>query len=275
MRDTRLALEAIGRLPDAEIDIADAALQLARIDRPTADWASASAHLSDLARQAVAAATVLADDSPANRARALSDLLVERFGYRGDVETYDDPANANIISVIERRRGLPVALGVIWLHAAHAAGWTAYGIDFPAHFLIGLAHKGSQVVLDVFNGGTPVTQDGLRALFRRIAGPDAELPRGPLPSMNTRRVLLRLQNNIMTRRLQAADHSGALACIEDMLRIAPKQGELWRQAALLYQGAGQVSAALDCYDRLLALTPPGAAAEQVRAAQAALRSRLN
>ncbi|MGE0418997.1 MAG: transglutaminase family protein, partial [Acetobacteraceae bacterium] len=149
MRDTRLALEAIGRLPDAEIDIADAALQLARIDRPTADWASASAHLSDLARQAVATATVLPDGSPVSRARALSDLLVDRFGYRGDVETYDDLANANIISVIERRRGLPVALGVIWLHAAHAAGWTAYGIDFPAHFLIGLAHEGSQVVLDV------------------------------------------------------------------------------------------------------------------------------
>ena len=44
------ALEAIGQLPDGEIDIADAALQLARADMPDADAAAAASHLSDLAR---------------------------------------------------------------------------------------------------------------------------------------------------------------------------------------------------------------------------------
>ena len=54
MSNARTALEAVGQLPDTEIDIADAALHLARIDRPEADWPAARAHLSDLARDAVA-----------------------------------------------------------------------------------------------------------------------------------------------------------------------------------------------------------------------------
>ena len=48
MSDPRAALEAIGVLPDTEIDIGDAALQLARVDAPDADWQAARAHLSDL-----------------------------------------------------------------------------------------------------------------------------------------------------------------------------------------------------------------------------------
>jgi hypothetical protein len=52
MSDPRDALDAIGTLPDTEIDIGDAALQFARIDAPDADWESARAHLSELARAA-------------------------------------------------------------------------------------------------------------------------------------------------------------------------------------------------------------------------------
>lgn len=275
MTDPRPALEALGQLPDAEIDIADAALQLARVDLPDADWQAARSHLSDLARQAVAAATNLTGDHLADRALTLSGLLGGRFGYRGDSETYDDLANANLIRVIERRRGLPVALGVIWLHAARAAGWTAYGVDFPAHFLIALEEGQSQVVLDVFNGGTPLGKRDLLVLLKRVEGQDAELRAGLLQPMSMRRVLLRLQNNIMTRRLQAGDVEGALSCVQDMARIAPDHAELWRQTALLHQRLDQVGAALRCYDRFLALVPRGEVADRARAAQAALRSRLN
>ena len=62
MTDPSLALDAIGQLPDAEIDIADAALQLARVDAPDADWRAARAHLSELAREAVRAADGIAED---------------------------------------------------------------------------------------------------------------------------------------------------------------------------------------------------------------------
>ena len=122
MSDPRAALEAIGVLPDVEIDIGDAALQLARVDAPDADWQAARAHLSELARDAVELADTIGTNDLSVRAEALAGLIAGRYAYAGDAETYDDLANANLISVIRRRKGLPVALGIIWLHTARAAG---------------------------------------------------------------------------------------------------------------------------------------------------------
>jgi regulator of sirC expression with transglutaminase-like and TPR domain len=275
MTDPRDALDAIGQLPDTEIDIAGAALQLARVDAPDAEWEKARDHLSEIARNAVALAATIDTDDLSGRAIALSGLLGGRFGYRGDVETYDDPANANLIRVTERRRGLPVALGVLWLHAARAVGWEAHGVDFPAHFLIALRGKGGQAVLDVFNGGTPLGSRDLHALLKRVEGEGAELRPGLLRPMSARRVLLRLQNNIMTRRLAAGDVAGGLTCAEDMLRIAPDAADLWRQAGVMHEQLDHVAAALRCFERYLVLVPEGRVADRLRTAVGDLRARLN
>jgi len=275
MLDPRDALDAIGTLPDTEIDIGDAALQFARIDAPEADWRAAHAHLSDLARAATTLAGTIDESDLAARAVGLSGILGGRFGYRGDDETYDDPVNANLMRVMERRRGLPVALGVLWLHTAHAAGWAAHGVDFPAHFLVAMSGAGGQSLLDVFHGGTPLTSKDLRALLKRVEGDAAELRPGLLRPMSTRRVLLRLQNNILTRRLMADNVEGALTCAEDMLRIAPDHPSLWHQTALLNQKLERMAAALKCFDRFLALMPEGEAAREARSIAETLRGRLN
>ena len=93
--------------------------------------------------------------------------------------------------------------------------------------------------------------------------------------MSSRRVLLRLQNNILTRLLMANDPEGALTCAEDMLRIAPDHASLWQQVALLNQKLDRIAAALRCYDRFLALVPDGEAAREAREIAVALRGRLN
>ncbi len=274
MSDPRAALEAIGELPDAEIDIADAALQLARVDAPRADWEGCRAHLSELAREAVAFSGDIAQDDTPMQAVALAALLVDRHGYAGDAQTYDDLANANLIRVIERRRGLPVALGVLWLHAARAAGWAAHGIDFPGHFLVALAGGREPAAVDAFGGGRLLDAASLLALLRRIEGDGADLRPGLLVPMSTRAVLLRLQNNIGTRRYAAGDVAGAAACAGDMLRIAPLEPGLWWEAARLHGELGQVAAALRCLTRFAELAPP-AQATRAQAAMRALRSRRN
>ena len=271
----RLALEAIGQLPDNELDLADAALQLARIDAPDADWQAARAHLTELARDAAALAVDRTEDDPSVRAGALAGLMTGRWRYCGAVEQYEDPASANLIRVIEHRRGLPVALGILWLHCARAAGWDAFGIDFPGHFMIALPGGGSQLVLDVFDGGQPMDARALRALVKRVEGPKAELRPGLLQPMGARAVLLRLQNNLKLRRLDSGDLSGAVAAVEDMLRIAPDHASLWREAALINQRLDHVGAALRCFERFLKLVPEGDAALRVRTAMEELRTRLN
>ncbi len=274
MIDPRSALDAVGLLPDTEIDIADAALHFARVDAPEADWQAARRHLSGLAREAVDLAVGVPEDDVATRARVLALLLSARHGYAGDAEDYANPRNANLLHVIERRRGLPVALGVIWLHVARAVGWAAHGVDFPGHFLLAL-EGGGAVVLDVFAGGTPLGVRALLRLLRAAEGPKADLRPGLLAPMPARAVLLRLQNNIKLRRLAAGDLPGALACAQDMLRIAPDAAGLWHETGTLNQQLDQVAAALHCYERFLALVPQGELATRARTAMDELRSRLN
>ena len=115
----------------------------------------------------------------------------------------------------------------------------------------------------------------MRSLLKRVEGPGAELRPGVLQPMSSRSVLLRLQNNIKGRRLANMDLSGALAAIQDMLRIAPDRSVLWQEAALLNQQLERVGAAVRCYERFLDLVPQGDAALRTRAAIEELRSRLN
>jgi len=285
MSDPRAALDASGQMPDVELDIAGVALQFARIDAPDRDWRAAGAHLSELARDAVDLARELPGNELAARAGGLAGLIAGRHRYAGDVETYDDPANANLIQVTERRRGLPVSLGILWLHCARAAGWSAHGLDFPGHFLISLqgerpggklrAAEPQAIVLDVFAGGVPLGARDLRGLLKRTEGANAELRPGVLQPMSARGVLLRLQNNLRTRRQDAGDLPGVLTCIEDMLRIAPDTAMLWRDAAIINQRLERVAAALRCYERFLDIVPQGEAAARTRATVEDLRSRLN
>lgn len=273
--DPRAALDAAGQIPDAELDLAGVALQFARIDAPDADWRAVAAHLSDIARQAVSAAELLTEEDCATRRAALAAVLHDGIGYQGDAESYDDLANANLIRVVERRRGLPVALGILWLHAAEAAGWPAHGVDFPGHFLIALETGRRLCVVDVFDRGAAMEAPALRALIKRFEGPAAELRPGLLRAMGKREVLLRLQNNIKLRRLRAGQLAEALACAEDMLRLAPGHGALWREAGLMNHRLERHGAALACLERALEIEPVGEGAMRLRALAEELRQRLN
>jgi regulator of sirC expression with transglutaminase-like and TPR domain len=248
------------------------------VDAPEGDWRAAAAQLSAIAREAVALAVAdpAADEgNPERRRMALATLLHDRLGFDGDTESYEDMANANLIRVLERRKGLPVALGILWLHAAEAAGWAAQGVDFPGHFLIGLEHGKGMTLVDVFAGGLALAAPDLRALIKRVEGPRAELRPGLVAPMTKRAVLLRLQNNIKLRRLRAGDIEGALACTQDMLRLAPDHAGLWRESGLMLQRLDRIAAALQSLDRALALEPDAESAARIRGLVEELRNRLN
>ena len=254
-------------------------MQLARRQTPAADWDAARAHLSTIARDVVELSDDLAPDDLAGRAGALAGLITGRYGYLGDTEHYDDPDNANLIRVIERRRGLPVALGIIWLHAARAAGWPARGINFPGHFLFALEGERPEgrvlVVLDVFRGGVTLDRSDLRRMLRAVSGAEAEAGPRLLAAMSSRDVLLRLQANIKSRLVMIGDVQAALDCVNDTLRFAPEEPLLWREAGQLHQRLDQVEGALRCYGRSLQLAPRGEAASRTRAAMAELRGRMH
>ncbi|MBM3523957.1 MAG: tetratricopeptide repeat protein [Alphaproteobacteria bacterium] len=253
----------------ATIDIAEAALACAAMERPGLDMGPYRAHLAAIARDMAA----VESSEPAS---LLADVLVERHGYRGDRDSYDDLDNADLARVIDRRRGLPVALAILWMHAARSRGWSCVGLNTPNHFIVQLDARGERRVLDPFDGGRMLDEPALAALLRRAqAGGGASLGIDDLVAVDDRSVLLRLQNNIKLRLVRAGDSRRALKVVERMLIVAPRAVDLWREASALNADIDNLRSAVECLDKAMALAAGEGARQRIAAERARLTGRLN
>ncbi|MGE5145656.1 MAG: SirB1 family protein [Candidatus Eiseniibacteriota bacterium] len=266
-------LRRLGGQADQDIDLAQAALALGAFDRPDVDLGPYRVHLDVLAEDARAAAFGAGDLSA--RVEALNDVLFRRHHYRGDTESYDDLDNANLLSVIDRKRGLPIALSIVYIATARALGWPAIGVNFPGHFLVRLDAGGGSALVDPFNGGAVRDSADLRALLKGLQGVDAELrPEHYAPATN-RMILLRLQNNIKSRLVAAGDFERALGVVERMAMMAPDEAGLWHELGAIHARIGNLRAAIAALETFAHLAPAGPAREQARRLIAEVRSRLN
>src|SRR5215469_3222891 len=154
-------LRRLGEAGEGPYNIALAALILGGLDHPRRSLEPFHGHLREMAEKAQRASrlAVSADDA----ARCLAELIAGHYGYEGDRLAYDDPQNANLITVIERRRGMPVALGVLYMHAARAGGFEAAGLNSPGHFLLRISLRGSETLIDPFNGGAALERKRFRS----------------------------------------------------------------------------------------------------------------
>jgi regulator of sirC expression with transglutaminase-like and TPR domain len=184
---------------------------------------------------------------------ALGEVIARTYAYRGDSETYDDLQNADLVRVIERRKGLPVALAILYLHVARAQGWTAEGLAFPGHFLIRVGIEGARHVVDPFHEGVVRDAATLRGLMRQVLGPDAELRPDHFEPVTDRDVLLRLENNVRLRLARREDWPAAARSLDRMLAIAPDRPELLFEAGELNARLDKRRAAIASFERFLAL----------------------
>jgi regulator of sirC expression with transglutaminase-like and TPR domain len=259
---------------DAQIlPIAEAALALASFDRPRVALSRYSRHLktlaSDVGRRAGAGPDLTA------RANALNEIILLKHGYSGDELTYDDLQNANLMRVIDRRKGLPVAFGILYLGAARAQNWDAVGLGFPSHFLIRLSDGGGRLILDPFHGGRILDAVALRELLKAIAGQEIELSPDHYAPVADREVLLRLQNNLKSRLIQGQRYEEAVRVIETMQMLAPDFAELAREAGLLQAQLGNMRAAMRSIEDFIARTPDSAARHEAAIVLQQIKAKLN
>ncbi len=250
--DIRARLVRVGALDDGRIDPVETALVLASVERPGVSMEPYRRHLERLAAEAAAYAD--GADGPGGlglRVETLAQVIARRYGYGGAEDAYDDPDSANLMRVIDRRRGLPVALGIIYIHVARALGWPICGIDFPARFLVRLEDDGNRVILDPFDGGRLLSAKDMRDLYKAVAGNHAELTPAHYRALEIRDVLVRLQNNIKVRLLRAENLEEAVETVETMLLFAPGRAALWREAGLLHARLDNVPAAVAALEEYL------------------------
>jgi len=266
-------LRELGASGEPILPIAEAALAFASFERPRVGPKRYREHLQLLARDVGGHPGAAGDVT--ERARALNEIILLKYGYSGDALTYDDLQNANLMRVVDRRKGLPVALGILYMHAGRAQGWEIVGLAFPGHFLVGLSDGLERLILDPFHGGRICTAAELRELLKATAGLDSELQTEHYNPVSDRDVLLRLQNNLKARLIQAEHYERAVMVAETMLMLAPDLAELWREAGLLHTRLGNMRSAAAALEQAVQRSPDGTARHQAAALLQQLRAKLN
>lgn len=271
-RAVRSHLTGIGAGPDADIDLAHAALILASIGRPRTATEPYRRHLAKLVAEVAAYAGAGEPDGPGLPAKALRQVLARRYGYIGADESAEE--DANLMRVIDHRGGLPVALGIIYIHVARAQGWTIEGIGFPSRFLVRLEVDSQRLILDPFAGGRVLAAKDMRALVKALAGNQAEITPAHYRTLSNRDILVRLHTHVKSRLLEAERPEEALAAIEAMLLFAPGEAALWRESGIINARLDKVEAAVAALEEYLRSDTGEAARYRASALLQELKSRL-
>lgn len=171
--------------PDPVLDLERGCLLLAGITGAEVNERSIHSFLD------VVAGTVRAHVPAVGGLQALGEALFDNLGFRAG--EYDNPDHHYLPTVLEKRRGLPIALAAVYIIVGKRAGLPVYGVAMPDHFLALYERVDEPAYVDCYNRGQIYRHETLHTLLSRrgIASPDQILA-----PCSYRFMLYRMLNNL-------------------------------------------------------------------------------
>ena len=242
-------------------DLAAAALLIARIEYPRLD---AAPYLERLDRIGDAAFHFVAkdpgQDAPlAARIDAVNRYMFGELGFVGNREQYEDPRNSCLNEVMDRKKGIPITMAVVYIEIARRAGVRADGINFPGHFLVRALqdpHGGNPdegLIVDPFHGGAILNEADCRLLLNRYMGEDAAFEPGLLARATRRQVVVRMLLNLKKLYVKMHSFPQARAATDALLALQPSSLADLRDRGLLAYHMNDFSRALRDLEEYLKL----------------------
>lgn len=273
LADAMSDLQHWARCPDAEIDLARAALAIARDEYPDLDEIACLARLDAMATAAQRRAgrgahgdTLLA---------ALDHELFRVQGFTGNARAYYDPRNSYLNQVLERRTGIPITLSLVYLEVGWRLGLALDPLGFPGHFLVGQRGAGQVRVIDPFNRGRRPDEAELLGWLAGAVGPGAA--RAALPAalapVPRREVAARMLRNLKAIHVRAGDWARALRAADGLVALSPEAPAEQRDRGAIYERLEAWRAAFEDYRAYLERAPQAADGAAVRQRIAAIRTR--
>jgi regulator of sirC expression with transglutaminase-like and TPR domain len=205
------------------------------------------------------------------------DLLFHQMRLHGDTETYDDPLNSSLPSVLDRQAGIPISLSVLLIEVGRRVGIELQGVGMPGHFLVRRPPVGGgpAELLDPFGGARALSEDQARLIFPAVQGTDdGWAPADMLAPTPPAAIVTRMLANLTASYTRRDDLAGRRW-------VAELRAELEGASPAQQIGVASELAATGAYDEAADLIDR--AAEQVddpdavrlRAQARGVRSRLN
>jgi regulator of sirC expression with transglutaminase-like and TPR domain len=158
------------------------------------------------------------------KARLLARVLSEEMGFAGDEDDYYDPRNVLLGPLLERRRGMPILLSVLWMEVGRRAGIPVAGIGLPGHFIVRVGPPPGTLA-DPFAGGVPLTVDDCRRKVKSLAGGRVPWRAEYLRQMELPALLERVLRNLSGCRGRTGDEAGRFRAVTFLSALRPDEPE--------------------------------------------------
>jgi len=250
--------------PDEQIDLAEAALLIAKNANQDLDVGRYLARIDELAE--ALSARLPSASSDTERILALNRFLFEEQGFGPNLEDYYDLRNSFLNEVLERRVGIPISLSIVYMEVGRRIGLELRGVSFPGHFLVKCKLSEGTVILDPYGRGISLSLHDLQQRLREARGGEVSraIVAGMLVAANKKDILARMLRNLKAIYLERRDHDRAFATMEWLIALSPSDVAQIRERGLLYLQLECFRAAQEDLQRYLTLAPDADDADEIR-----------
>ena len=246
-RYASLASELAAVLSTEPLDLARAALVIAKLEYPRLTPGPSLDRLQDLGGQAAHAAKQMAGAPARDLLATISHELYRKNGFAGNRTHYDDFRNSLLNVVLQRGLGIPITLALVYMEVAKRANVDVQGVGFPGHFLLRGPDEGSTtrpLILDPFDAGRELGELDCRALLAKTQGDDAPYSPELLKPCTPRQMLARMLNNLKRTYVELRSFPQAYAATDMILAVDPTLLSELRDRGLLAYHLDDYSSAL-------------------------------
>jgi regulator of sirC expression with transglutaminase-like and TPR domain len=264
--------------PDEDIDLAEAALLIAKTAYHDLDVPRYLTRIDELAR--CLRVRVPEDCGAGDLIIGLNRFLFEEEGFAPNLEDYYDPRNSFLNEVLERRVGIPISLSVLYTEVGRRAGLPLQGVSFPGHFLVKCQLEEGMVILDPYCGGISLSLQDLQQRLREVQGGEVSraIVASRLVAANKKEILARMLRNLKAIYLERQQFARALGVIDWIVALSPGEAAEVRDRGLTYLKLECFRAALEDLEHYLERVPAAEDLDEIRGCVVELRrsaARLN
>lgn len=177
---------------------------------------------------------LLNETEPEKQIQILNNLLFVEEKFTPDIDNPNDPRNCFLSEVIDKRKGIPVTLSVLYLEVARRANLPIFGIGMPGYFLVKYENNGEEIIIDPFRQGKIMTEQDCITQLNELFKTEIKFEKVFLKVQTNRQILKRILSTLKTIYLHSSDLIRALSATERLLILVPDDLVELRDRGLIY-----------------------------------------
>jgi regulator of sirC expression with transglutaminase-like and TPR domain len=245
---------------DPDVDLALAALHIARVEHPGLVPQRHLEHLDELAARSGAGGVADA----LHALHRLREFLFDEIGLRGNAADYYDPRNSCLNDVLQRKLGIPITLSLVMIEVGRRVGLRIAGVGLPGHFVVSARVGTDRVLLDPFDGGAVLTLKRAAELAVRAVGRPIKLTESDLAPCSKRQIIVRMLENLKGIYVTRNDWAKAMEVLNRLLVVDRGSPAHVRDRGAVLLKLGDLPRAATDWERYLGENPDAPDAERVR-----------